>query len=82
MKYAVNRQALRDRIYNKGYRVAYMSDVLNISRMGFFKKMRGDSPFKEQEVKVLCDVLDIEQSELSYFFRPKDDKSINNRRTK
>ncbi len=82
MKYAVNRQALRDRIYNKGYRVAYMSDVLNISRMGFFKKMRGDSPFKEQEVKVLCDVLDIGQSELSYFFKPKDDKLINHRRTK
>ena len=64
-----NNLRLKGRIVEKGYTLSSFAEVLGLSRAGLRNKMSGVSSFRVSEVKKMCDLLDIEYSEVGdYFF--------------
>ena len=64
-----NNLRLKGRIVEKGYTLSSFAEVLGLSRASLRNKMSGASSFRVSEVKKMCDLLDIEYSEVgNYFF--------------
>lgn len=64
-----NNLRLKGRIVEKGYTLSSFAEVLGLSRASLRNKMSGVSSFRVSEVKKMCDLLDIEYSEVGdYFF--------------
>lgn len=64
----VNTQLLDDRIESSGLKRGYIVEKLGLSRFGFDKKLKGQTPFRVAEIYVLCDLLNISESEKQRIF--------------
>lgn len=60
----INTELLEDAIQKSGLRTSYICEQLGISKQAFFKKRKGDVPFRQSEVYVLCDLLRISDDSL------------------
>lgn len=58
-------------IENSGLKIGFIVEKLGISRQSFDKKRKGDTPFRASEVYVLCDLLNIGESDKPKIFCPK-----------
>lgn len=58
-------------IENSGLKIGFIVEKLGISRQSFDKKRKGDTPFRASEVYVLCDLLNIVESDKPKIFCPK-----------
>lgn len=64
--------ALLDKyIENSGLKIGFIVEKLGISRQSFDNKRKGDTPFRASEVYVLCDLLNISESDKPKIFCPK-----------
>lgn len=55
----IDTESLNEYIDKSGYRTAYICEQLGISRQAFDKKRKGQYAFRQSEVYVLCDLLNI-----------------------
>ena len=66
---------LRERIRDKGLNQKQLASLIGVSEGQLCKKMSGEYVFKQNEILRMCEVLDIEASEISlYFFTEKVEK--------
>lgn len=61
-------QMLDDKIERSGFKVGYLVEQLGLSRNGFDKKRKGKTPFRASEIYVLCDLLNLSESEKTQIF--------------
>lgn len=54
-----NVDLLKEKVASSGLKNTYIAERLGISRAAWYKKLKGKSPFKAEEIKALCDVLRI-----------------------
>lgn len=66
----VNTQLLEKKIADSGIKVSHIIKKLGLSPEGFYKKKRGEIPFRIAEIYVLCDLLRISEAEKSLIFYP------------
>lgn len=66
----VNTQLLEEAIADSGIKVSFIIKKLGISPEGFYKKKRGEIPFRTAEIYVLCDLLRLSEREKSLIFYP------------
>ena len=67
---------LRERIRDKGLNQKQLASLIGVSEGQLCKKMSGEYVFKQNEILRMCEVLDIEASEISlYFFTEKVEKT-------
>ena len=66
----VNTQLLEKKIKESGIKVSFIIEKLGLSSEGFYKKKRGEIPFRIAEIYVLCDLLRISESEKPLIFYP------------
>lgn len=60
---------LLGRIKEKGYTQTALAQAINISANSFSNKILGKSSFSNLEIKNICDILDISNTEVgTYFF--------------
>lgn len=67
-KAIVNQALLDEKIKLSGLKKGYIVEQIGISRNGFDKKCKGKTPFRGAEIYVLCDLLNISDSEKSSIF--------------
>lgn len=63
----VNSKALYDAMKAKGIQVGKMCEILNMSRSAFYRKTRGITEFRRDEIQQICAVLG-EVSPVEMFF--------------
>ncbi len=51
--------ALRDKIAKSGLKQGYIAEKLGLSSFGFANKLNNKSDFKSEEIKALCELLNI-----------------------
>lgn len=66
----VNTQLLEKKIADSGIKVSFIISKLGLSPEGFYKKKRGETPFRVAEIYVLCDLLRLTEAEKSLIFYP------------
>jgi hypothetical protein len=66
----INTQLLDKKIGDSGLKVSFVISKLGLSPEGFYKKKRGDVPFRAAEIYVLCDLLRISDTEKTLIFYP------------
>jgi hypothetical protein len=66
----VNTQLLDAKIEESGLKVSFIISKLGLSPEGFYKKKRGEIPFRTAEIYVLCDLLHLSDKEKSLIFYP------------
>ena len=70
--------ALRSRIAEKYTYEYQFADTLGMNKQKFSKKMRSVVPFNPQEIRRICELLDISRDEIPQYFRtpllPKDEQ--------
>lgn len=64
-----NTKLLRSKIDESGYKLRFIAKKLGITYQGFLNKINNDTEFKATEIKILCDLLDIDiqQKEVIFF---------------
>lgn len=63
---------LRGRIVEKGFVHSEIAEQLGISKQAFHKKISGDVGFTQKDVIKLCEILDIDISDIgAYFYEQK-----------
>jgi len=67
----VNTQLLDEKITDSGIKVSHIIKKLGLSPEGFYKKKRGETPFRTAEIYVICDLLRLTEAEKSLIFYPK-----------
>lgn len=67
----VDTQLLDRKIKNSGLKSSFIISNLGISRQGFYRKKKGDIPFRVSEVYVLSDLLRLSDEEKTKIFFPK-----------
>jgi len=68
----VNTQLLVDRIKNSGLKISFIVDKMGISRQAFDNKKKNKTPFRGSEVYVLCDLLNISDTDKQGIFFAKE----------
>lgn len=69
MKYPItNVERLREVITESGMSIVAISDKLNITREGFYKKMNGETEFKASEITALTRILRLSKSDRDKIF--------------
>ena len=63
----MNKQALFDRMKQRGYSVTDMYSALNISRSAFYRKCNGLSEFTLKEVTRIMELLGVEDPNEIFF---------------
>lgn len=66
----VDTELLKKAIVKSGLKLSYIVDTLGMSRQAFHKKQKGDTPFRQSEVYVICDLLKLNPEESSKIFFP------------
>ena len=66
----VNTQLLDEKIAESGIKVSFIIKQLGLSPEGFYKKKRGETPFRTAEIYVLCDLLRLSEREKILIFYP------------
>lgn len=64
----LNSQLLDERIEQSGFKIGFLVEKLGLSRNGFDKKRKGKTPFRTAEIYVLCDLLNLSDSEKTEIF--------------
>lgn len=59
---------LRERIREKGLNQKQLATLIGISEGQLCKKMSGEYVFKQNEIIRMCEILEIEASEISEYF--------------
>ncbi len=66
----VETSLLDNAIENSGLRIAYIVEKLGISRQAFDSKRKGRYAFRQSEVYVLCDLLNLDDEKRALIFFP------------
>lgn len=66
----VDTSLLEDAIERSGLKVGYLLEKLGISRQAFHYKRKGRTAFRQSEVYVLCDLLNLSETEKQQIFFP------------
>ena len=66
----VDTKRLDEAIEKSGYRIGHIVDTLGISRQAFDMKKKGRYAFRQSEVYVLCDILNLSEEEKKLIFFP------------
>ena len=66
----VNTQLLDKAIADSGIKVSFIIKQLGLSPEGFYKKKRGETPFRIAEIYVLCDLLRLTERDKQLIFYP------------
>lgn len=54
-----NTELLKEKVENSGLRTGFIADKLGISRAGWYRKLKGESPFTAEQIQIMCDILHI-----------------------
>lgn len=54
---------LRERIDNSGYKISFIAEKLGITPQGLYLKLNNTNEFKATEIKILCNLLGIDDPE-------------------
>lgn len=68
----VDKERLEEKIKESGLKTSYICEKLALSTQGYYKKIKGLTPFRVTEVYVLCDLLNIDDSDKMKIFYPKE----------
>lgn len=63
-----NTNMLKQQLKNSGYKLSFIVKRLNISRQGFLNKLNNKSYFKQNEIKILADLLELDAETLEQIF--------------
>lgn len=58
-----NRKLLEDRIKQKGLKKGFLAEAIGVSRSTFCSQLCGKTEFKASQIRVLCELLGIEDGE-------------------
>ena len=61
---------LEDAISKSGLRINFILEKLGITRQAFDRKRKGQYAFRQSEVYVLCDLLDLDDEKRNLIFFP------------
>ena len=64
----LNTQLLDEKIEKSGFKVGYLVEKLGLSRNGFDKKRKGVTNFRTAEIYVLCDLLNLSETDKENIF--------------
>ena len=59
---------LKQIIDDKGYKLSYVASELSLTRVGLYKKLRGDTEFKASEIAKLVELLKLSSKETREIF--------------
>lgn len=68
----VDADLLKRKIDESGLKTSFICEKLALSSQGYYKKIKGLTPFRVTEVYVLCDLLKIDDSDKVKIFYPKE----------
>lgn len=54
-----NTELLKEKVERSGLRTGFIAEKLNISRAGWYRKLKGESPFTAEQIQIMCDILHI-----------------------
>ena len=54
-----NTSMLQQAIKDSGLKISFISRTIGLSRTGFYKKLSNESSFNAEEIKKLCELLEI-----------------------
>lgn len=64
----VDEDLLDEKIKESGRLISYLTQQLGLSRYGFYKKCKGQIPFRASEIYVLCDILKLSNEDKKKIF--------------
>ena len=64
----MKRSNLHYRIIGSKYSMSEIAKMLHISRSALYKKVQGDISWKYNEIRTLCDLLEINEDEKYLYF--------------
>lgn len=66
---------LKDRIDQSGLKLQWIAEQLGLTRFGLYKKISGESDFRQQEIARLSEILGLSAEDRdALFFAPKHDR--------
>ena len=54
-----NTELLAKKVKENGLRTAFIAEKLGISRAGWYRKLKGKSPFTAEQIQIMCEILHI-----------------------
>ena len=54
-----NTELLAEKVKESGLRTAFIADKLGISKAGWYRKLKGKSPFTAEQIQIMCEILHI-----------------------
>ena len=54
-----NTELLAKRVKESGLRTAFIAEKLGISKAGWYRKLKGKSPFTAEQIQIMCEILHI-----------------------
>lgn len=63
-----NTTLLRNAIDDSGYKMKYIAEKIGLTYQGFLNKLKGSSQFGNEEILELCDLLNINESQMTEIF--------------
>ncbi len=54
-----NTALLEKKVKESGLRTSYIHERLGISRAGWYRKLKGKSPFTAEQIQIMCEILHI-----------------------
>lgn len=67
-----NTQLLRNRIEESGYKISYIAAKLGITYQGLSKKINNETEFKASEIKILYNLLSLDDADREAIFFAQD----------
>ena len=67
-----NTQLLRNKIEESGYKICYIAAKLGITYQGFSKKINNETEFKASEIKILYNLLSLDDADREAIFFAQD----------
>lgn len=54
-----NTELLAKKVKENGLRTAFIAEKLGISKAGWYRKLKGKSPFTAEQIQIMCEILHI-----------------------
>lgn len=54
-----NTELLAKKVKENGLRTAFIAERLGISKAGWYRKLKGKSPFTAEQIQIMCEILHI-----------------------
>ena len=70
----VDRDLLLAAIARSGLKMGYIAEILGLSRQGFDKKIKGKTPFRIAEARLLSILIHLSEEEEAKIFTPRVEK--------